>query len=271
MSNIYEDYKVYKDKFGLNQNVTDNGDEYGVSGNGLLYTTGYILALVDNNALNRDEVIRLLNVYQSCQVPGESGLYHRTPTKVKDYNSLDDIFGVLLASKYLDDGLMAKFIYSRGQMIVNEVDESEGLDHPVVKLSNKVFPLLKLLTLNKVKWNYNNVNPTKFRMNTWLGRRFDVVAVIQMAANKPVNFFYWIYWAITMLMIYTQDRKSNHNAFILRYTAARAVEGYGFMTNLVIKLFKKRFIKIWNSLGEVKAAYYNNPEHPDSIYLKNTK
>lgn len=271
MDSIYEDYKPYMDRWELVQPAPDDGRPFGMSGNGLLYTSSYILALVDNSALTSQEKIRLLNVYQSCQVPNEIGLYHRTPTKVKDFNSFDDLLGVLLASKYLDDGFMARRIYDRGQMIVSEVDESEGLDHPTVKLSKKILPILKFLTFNKVKWNYNNVNPDKFRVNTWLGRRIDVIATIQMAAKKRVNPIYWTYWMFTMLSAYLQGEKSDHNAFKLRYTSCRAIEGYGFFTDLTCRLFYARLRKVHGSLGELNVKYFNNPEHPDGKWLRNTR
>ena len=270
MSNIYDDYKPYIDHFGLTQPHMDNGDYYGMSGNGLLYTSHYILALVDNNALTSQEKIRLLNVYESCKVPDQSGIYNRTPTKVKDLNSWDDIYGILLASKYLDDGFTARRIYDHGQSIIAELDTQE-INEKKVKQGRIVFNILKLISFNKVKHVWHNVNPLTFNLSAWQGRRPDVIATIRMAAGKPVGLFHWIYWAANLLGAYFQDRSSNHNAFILRYTGARAVEGYGFMTDLVIKLFKLRFRKVWGNLAEVKAAYYNNPNHPDAVHLKNTK
>lgn len=268
--NIYEDYKVYRDRFGLSQPIIDDGRPYGVSGNGLIYTSAYILALVDNNAMTEEEKQRLLQVYLSCQHPNYPGLFFRTPGNNTNYNSYDDLLGVVLASKYLDNGLMAEDVYLHGLRKSFRIDESEGVDHSKVKLSRKIFPILNLFG-NGVRNVWNTIKPLEFRIDTWLGRRLDVIAVIRMAANRPVGLFHWLYWAINMLGVYFQDRTSNHNAFILRYTMARAVDHYGFMTKLICKLFYKRFRSIWGSLAEVKVAYFNNPEHPDGIWLRNTK
>ncbi len=263
------DFQPYTDRFGMIQDKTDGA--IGVtSGNGNLYTAHYILAASDNSFLDKLTKERLIRMYSANE--REPGLMMRAPDNRNGHNAHDDLIGCASASRLIDDGKLAKRIFDYGNTTFpNKVDESEGPDHKKTVLNRKLFPILCTLFKGQIKWCWNNIRPKEFHVTSWLFRRSDVIAVLELVAYKKTSVFRYLFLTIMMGTILFQNKDTDHNAFILRYHMARAIDGINWYSSLLAGIVRNKVNKEWGSIGNVIGAYYQNEEHPAVKWLKNSK
>jgi len=233
-----------------------------VSGNGLLYTSEFIIALFDNGELNKNIRDELEEIYRSCErLPG---LMIRTPVWVESQEALDDYIGCATASYFIDGGALANRILEYGinfpSAKFDETNESEKTR------SKWVYNLLSCFGLFKVKRVYNNVTPGNFTLAAWLGRFPAVFAHLKFACGKKPTFFEKLFWIISVLFSLFKKNEDN-DSFILTWHLTRVAEGKSKFFDLVIWLWRKLMRKKRN--GTWIAEAMNNP--PLRKWLANSK
>jgi hypothetical protein len=262
---LIPEFESYADQFGMVQLESD-GTKGLVSDNGNLWTSFYVLGLKLKGFMTPEESLRLKTVYaNNFKV---LGLLLRYPTS-PDFNAQDDYCGIMMAGKLLGSDF-AKDIYAYGvdAKHCKEVDPRE----PIVstnKTNRMLYGILKVLTLNHIKWNYNPVAPDSFSIYSWFGRRMELIAAIQMSAGKPVNLIYWCYWAAVMISnMISKPIVSNSVADVLHYCNAISCENYGFITRLICKAFRKSVHVKFGDAGKMFGWSNQQVNHPLVKFLE---
>lgn len=249
---LLPEFQPYTDQFGL---ITDNA-QGNPSGNGLLYTGHYLVGLVEKGLITQAEKDRLAAVFQSCEkIPG---LFIRDPVQT-GYEAQDDLIGIMGSEAKLvpnkKDRVLTQNIYNYGHN--SNADQIDPTDS--TSLSKWALRILNLIPFMKNRWVYNPVSPGKFSTSAWLGYRRDVIATIKMAAGQVINPFDWLYWAISTLFL---NENSGNNAYILAFHSCIAVEGYGWLTDLIVKHTQKKIANDCGDFGKLLSTYFKDPNHP---------
>lgn len=251
------------DQFGMVQ--PDGAD---TSDNGILWTAYYVAGLQLKGLMTDDEKLRLNTVFGNNFI--EPGLMQRYPTS-PDFEAQDDHCGILMADALMNSGkLYAESIHSYGSNIQHclKVDPRES-NTSVLKQDKLLYMILNILFLGRIKWNYNPVSPNSFSIYSWLGRRMELCAQIEMTAKKPVNPLYWTYWALVMLSnTFSKPNISNSVADVLHYCSALSCEGYGPLTNLICKMFRRSVHKKFGDIGYMFGWSNQHPDHPLVKFLE---
>jgi hypothetical protein len=268
------EFQDWTDENGM---MTDNNQGWS-TGNGMLFMAHYAFGLHANGILTEEEKARILQVYKNCQrLPG---LYNRLPGADGWYQAHDDLVGLMGAESLIRpdrrDRVLTKEILDYGRNTpINGIDPTEP-DPKKIKMMKWMYPTLKALSyLNPFSWGkiryvWNNVNPGTFQPSSWLGRRMEVIATMQMAAGRFVNPIYWLYWAVTMLTLLSPKRDiRRQDAYTLRFHSALACDGYGPITSWICKRVRKEVVKDYGGFGQMLAMYFNKPEHPIAALAAN--
>jgi hypothetical protein len=256
-------FQTYTDQFGMVQLGSD-GTKGTVSDNGNLWTAFYVLGLAKNlEQIPQVEKVRLEAVYMNNFKT--FGLLTRYPGS-PDFEAQDDHCGIMMADCLLDpDRNFTKEIYNYGLISkVNGVDPRE----PVAATRKKnwwLYHALNILSLGHIKWNWNPVVPNSLSIYSWLGRRMELIAAIQMSARKSINPFYWLYWAIVMLTT------SDSVGYVLHYCNAVSCKGYGKLTDWVCKKLVEKMVKTYGNVGNMFGQSNGQVNHPLVSYLSNVK
>ena len=265
---LLPEFQAYTDKFGMVQ-ITSDGTQGLTSDNGNLWTAFYTLGLSLKGLMTTDERARLSQVYMNnFKSPGLLVRYPGSP----DFEAQDDYCGMLMADSRLspDFRSMADMVYEYGEDTKHcvEVDPRE----PVAatrKTNSILFTILSILTLGHIKWNYNPVAQDSFSIYSWLGRRMELIAAIQMTARKAVNPIYWLYWAGVMVSnILSKPQVDNSVADVLHYCNAISCAGYGPLTNLICSAFRRSVKRKFGDAGYMFGWSNQNPNHPIVSLLK---
>jgi hypothetical protein len=254
------EFQLWTDAYGM---VQDNpkGD---TTGNGNLYTAQYIIGSALKGILSDRERDRLNSVYLNNFI--QPGLLTRAPSKKGDMEAHDDIFGIISADKFLNpDRKLTKAIYDYGA--TNYCDGIDP-DENKIKINGQVYGILTKL-FGKVRWVWNNMNPKKFHVSAWLGRRMELIAVLQMASGVSVNPIYWAYWCATMMWPVLFPNKDDKDGYILRWHGAISCEGYGTLTNRVCSMTHSAIKRDYGDIGKVLDAYFSEKDHPLVKLLEN--
>lgn len=256
------EFQDWTDKFGLMQ---DNSNQ-STTGNGVLFTAHYVYGLCINNILSPEERGRLLQVLSSCVKP--EGILMRSPDNGGGYQAHDDLVG-LMASEALmcpdkKDRKITKKIYEYGKTAKIKGKDPTEPDPKKISIHRWLYPLLKILGVGKIWYVWNNVNPGTFHVSSWLQRRMEVVATMQMQQNRwYVNPFYWTYWLISMLSLVVKPNKEYRDGYTLRFHSALACQGFGPITNWVCKKVRRAIVRDFGGFGQVLDAYFGNSKaHP---------
>jgi hypothetical protein len=182
---IFDEFKVYRDRLGLNQLEPNS-----TSQNGVLFTMEYLFCLSSSNSLSEQQLkeeIDRIGVAFFPQLERYSGLSVRFPES-GEYESMDNTCALITFSGLFDGGKYASRMYDRGQQRVIAPDEAQDKENNV-----KFFKWAKILSFGlNPKWVFNNQNPTLFCLQGWFGRSPAMVGLIKMAAGKFVNPFLWL-------------------------------------------------------------------------------
>jgi hypothetical protein len=257
---LLPEFQAWTDVYGM---IVDNpnGD---TSGNGSLYTAHYVAGLAARALMTKQEKERLIQVYKNNMII--PGLFARAPSKLSDRQAHDDLFGIISADKILNPETrdFTKQIYNYGKnTYCNGVDE---LDHEQLLINVSTYNWLNRI-FGKVRWVWNNVNPGRFHLSSWLGRRPELIATMQMTLKEDVNPFFWLYWAGIMLWTAYAPNKKDHDGYILKYHSALACEGYGLVTDWICKKLRLAVKRDFGDFGQLLGEYFNKP-HPLVKLLK---
>jgi hypothetical protein len=255
---IKDAFLPYIDKDGLVQPTVG-----GESGNGLLYTSEYIYALLANGGMDRIEQMRLTAAYNACQM--QEGLMARTPIGTAfstDQEGPDDYYGCGAASSELD-GSLARHILAYGRKGASGFNPSYE-DSDRVKLSTWLFRILSLFGLLKVKWIYNNDNPGFFTQSSWLGRQQNLICHLQFAADEEPPMWRKVWWAVAVL---GSLFSTNNDSYCLSWLCVRTAQGKSKFCTLVGKVWWHFVLKKFpGGMGEILGDYFQNPSHPLAVY-----
>lgn len=261
---ITDDYKPYTDKFGLVQ--PEAGSPAGTSGNGLLYTAQAVVAYHDNDDLTQLKALAFDTVFTMCEK--QPGLMMRAPQGKDDQEGPDDYVGCGLFSSYADDGELAKRILSYGDVRCITFDPLAE-DASKRTLSKIVYYTLRILNLGRgIRYVYNNVDPGKFTLSSWLGRQPALIAHLKIAAGITPTLLERLVWCAGL---WVAPSKDNHDAWILSWCRVRSWRKRGILEKLSVWMWERKFKKIWGNPGDLLAAYFNNPNHPNAVYLKGSE
>lgn len=254
-------FQEWTDQYGM---MSDTG--VGEStGNGNLFTGHYAFGLAANGILTDAEMVRIKQVFLNNM--REPGLTLRLPNATWSYNAHDDLLGIMGAEALMcpnrADRAISKSIYEYGKNIkVTGIDSNEA-DPAKIKDNKWAYWPLKILGLGNIKWVWNTVQPGKFHVSAWLGRRPEVIATMQMTNNKwLVNPFYWLYWAGSMMSLVWFPNKDYHDGYTLRFHSALACQGFGPITNWICKKVRGAVARDFGDFGGLMLAYFNQPNHP---------
>lgn len=260
----------FQDWTDANGMMTDNPNGNS-TGNGMLFMAHYCFALHANGLLTDDEKHRIEAVYRLVQ--REPGLYNRLPGANDWYQAHDDLVGLMGAEALIHpdrkDRVLTKELYNYGISTDIYAADMSDSNQTKDKWNAILFPFFKMASyLNPIHWGkicyvWNNVRPGKFHTNSWLGRRMEVIATMQMASGSAVNPIYWLYWAVSMLsLVYGKKNPLYQDGYTLRFHSALACEGSGFITNWICKKIREEVLKTYGGFGEMLLSYFNQPSHP---------
>ena len=259
------EFQPWTDEYGMTLD-NDKGD---VGGNGNLLTAHYVVGLV-KKGITSSEKERIIQVYKNnFRFPG---VLMRAPSKPDDRNAHDDIIGLMGADASLNpdskDRQLTRAVYEHGKN--NYCDGIDETDKEKLSFNIKIYGWLNKLFLGKVRWTWNNVVSNKFHVSSWLQRRMEMMATMQMSLKERVNPIYWLYWAAVMYG-WAKSKKDDHeDDDILRFHMAVASQGYGFLTNYICRKVREKVVAD-GGLGLILGEYFEKPNHPLVNLLKDIK
>lgn len=259
-----KEFQEWTDVYGM---MLDNDGGH-VGGNGNLFTAHYVTGLVQKGLIAPEERSRILQVYRNnFRFPG---VLMRAPSKPDDRNAHDDVMGLLSADAQLNPDPakreLTRTVYQHGRD--NYCDGVDEADQEKLKINNLVFKALKWLFLGKVRWTWNNVTENKFHVSSWLQRRMEMMATMQMSLREFVNPIYYIYWLATNYVWLKFGKKEHKDSYILRYHSAMACKGYGKFTDKMCDAIFHKINKDFGDFGQLLGYYFNKMHHPIVKLLK---
>ena len=248
------EFQAWTDVYGM---ITNN-DQGSSTDNGNLFTSHYVYGLSATNRITDIEKQRILSVYRANF--SQPGLLCRTPVFPGDRQAQDDMYGLMGAEAQLSPSnrAMTKAIYEYGKISAKGIDSTE----PFPKPQTYAFWAIKILTLGRCRWVWNNIEPGKFDETSWLGRFPALVATMQMSLQERVNPFNWLVWAGASLYSSWFGNSSDNNGDCLFLQSAIAVKGYGPLTNFVCDQVHTGIKHKYGGVGGLMADYFQNPAHP---------
>lgn len=262
---LYDDFKKYRDQYGLNGLYTDGVNGYSTQ-NGALFTLEYLLCLLGDpntpDSVKQAEIQRLKQVYLMLEkFPGISS---RLPGGT-EFDSMDNTGAIAAFSGMFDDGCFSKRSYIHGRDVV-----CDGTDPDQNPEDNKKYywiaNLLNLFRGPRFFWNCNN--PTKFCFNGWHGRSPGHLAFLKMTAGKWVGPFGQFAILVGQFIGCFQD-VGNTDARKLPYCNWQFLKKRNFIWKAFYKLWCWRLMKQYpNGMRDVYSIYYGDPNHPIRAYSK---
>lgn len=243
MNKFKEEAKKYLDEYGLYQDTIGNH-----SGNSLLFTAHYALALLKNGQLTHVEADELSKALKSCEL--EPGLFQRHPTSfVGDQEGIDDYIGASAASFYVN------------------------LDHFFPDTRTNAKEILDFGRSGRYKffgieipYYYPNHDPykTSFNARAWLGRYPALIAHLKFCAGEYVNSLLFIYWAASIILGLFQNLENKDSRLLSLHMIHVAI--YAKPDNILVTLLYKFFYwkvkRDYGSIQEVFRRYFTDPNQP---------
>lgn len=264
MSEIYEDFKKYRDKFGLNS-INSNDRPDCVTQNGALFTMEYLLCLILNKAPEvNDEIDRLQEVFQSLEP--RPGLSVRFPGSY-EFDSMDNIGALLTFSLLFGSRKFAARMRLHGVSV-----DCKGVDNIQDADKNyKFFTLARIVSFFqclsiKPKNYWNTEFPECFCFNGWYGRSPGMMGWLDITvADKST-------WLRTLglfigQMLSIRAAKGNTDAWKLPYVMWWYLKDRGKIWAWGFKYWKKKLLEMYpGGMKEVYSLYYQDPSHPIREY-----
>lgn len=208
MTTIQDDFAPYIDKYGLVQPAIG-----GTSGNGLLYTALYAMALLQQGTISVGLAGTILRAYYSCEKG--PGLMQRLPNGAFGQEGPDDYVGCGLAANLLGTELAESIVtYGRGEKWLGLIS----------------------------KYNYNNVTPGVFTLASWLGRQPQVICHLEFAAGQNPPLWRKLWWnaAITLACF---AKVTDQDAHTLTWCLIQVADGKSVITQPFVWLWRKVMAK----------------------------
>lgn len=280
MSQIFEDFKKYRDKYGMNQLNTD-GNEGGVTQNGALFTMEYLLCLLsyvhnEDGTVNpeifkeaQDEILRLRDVYASLE--NKPGLSVRSPGS-GEFDSMDNDGSILMFSMLFGNREYARRHRDQGLNVqCDGIDEQQDpTRNQKYYLLAKIISTLQLAGFMKAKNYWNNQNPNKFSLFGWYGRSPGHMGWTDICATGHTTWFRAAgVWVGQLLSIFAKP--GNTDAWKLPYICWYYLKERGWIWRLGYSIWKRKFLQMYpGGMKEVYSIYYGDPNHPIRKYAKPT-
>ena len=251
---LLSQFQPYTDKYGM---ITNN-PQGNYTDNGNLFTAHYVYGLVSTNQINNKEVERILNVYANNF--SQPGILCRTPQFPGNRQAQDDVYGLMSVEALISPNhrFMTRSIYEYGKLSAEGIDSTE----PFQGAQKRFYWAVKALTLGSCRWVWNNIEPGKFDIASWLGRFPAFLAVMQMSLRESVNPFFWCYWATSCLWSSWFGDSNGNNGDCLMIHGANAAKGYGKITDWICNQVHKGIKRKYGSAGGLMAEYFQDPKHP---------
>lgn len=255
---LLEDFKIFRDKNGLNQL-----DPNSTSQNGTLFTMEYLICLMADPSISdeqkKKEIDRLKPVFLSLE--RYPGLSVRFPES-GEYESMDNTCATIAFSALFDGGNFARRMHSRGLERVIDVDLSQDSEN-----NKKFYKIAKILSFGfQPNWVFNNQNPSLFCMQGWFGRSPAMMGLIKMAAGEFVNPFLWASVLVGQF-IGAFKHPSDLDARKLSYVNWQYLKTRSKFWNAAYKLWCWKLMQDYeNGMKDIYTTYYLNPEHPIKKY-----
>jgi len=264
---IIEDFKKYRDQYGLNQ--IESKDGVGVTTqNGTLFTAQYIICLY--NALKEksmhedatpliEEIERVKRVFVSCEV--EPGMSIRYPND-KEFDSMDNNSALLVFSAMFDGGR-----YARDMRYIGLNVNCVGYDTTQLAEQNKKFyPLAKILGCGSPKNYWNNNTENLFCFFGWYGRSPGFMGLIDICATGKTTPFRHLALLVGQFLGCNDDPQ-NTDARTMSYIIWQLLKNKSIVHKFLYKVWLNILLKYYpNGMKDVYEIYYNrfgtNPNHP---------
>jgi hypothetical protein len=202
----WDSWKPYQDRYGLIHSKLIEADHKPKTGNGLLYTAeACVIMQLRNVAFDTNAIAATL---ASCQL--KPGLFCRDPSNDGGQDSVDDYIGVGALAGICGFHGIARDILNYGDGGEQALrDAVLGLDF--VKEGKGWLALLKrgldgLQPGRIVPYNYNNVEPGKFTLASWMGRYPALIIHWKLAAEIRPNSAELVIWSATLLFSAHQNK-----------------------------------------------------------------
>jgi hypothetical protein len=264
MSKLIEEFKKYRDKWGMNQLTSTNG-EGDVTQNGELFTVEYLICLIaDQNTPEEEkkaEIERIRKVFDTLEVvPGTSVRFPGSP----EGGSMDNqVARAMFSHLFEENGYMKRQYEHPTKFPFIGVD---WRDKPT-KTALAFGWAFVLAGFKAPKWFWNNTLPGWFTYTDWYGRSPGFMARLKwMATGKLGLWGKFIIWISQMIGCF--KKPEDLDAWKLTYIEWYWLAKKGWLW--------KQSYKLWcwaakKKLGEggMKVAYYNyyqDKTHPISKY-----
>lgn len=278
---LLEDFKKYRDVYGMNQLSTD-GSQGGVTQNGALFTFEYLIVLLEDETVPHEkkleEIERLKGVYKSLEVT--PGLSRRTPHSGEG-DSMDNTGSNLNFSAMYDKRGFAKRMKAHGEQVVC-TGQLPGHKYFTLASFVTAFWLLPRPWLwggfikNKFrpKFYWNNTQPELFAVWGWFGRSPGFMAGLDLAAKGWTTPFRFLSMLIGQFIGVLFSDKGDTDAKKLPYVqwyflTKHTGKGQRWFWKLAYKLWVKLLLRTYpNGMRDVYSIYYQDPNHPIRKYSK---
>lgn len=262
---LYDEFKRFRDKDGLNGLNTDGTDGYSTD-NGALFTVEYLICLLGDpntpDSVKQQELHRIGQVlFLLEKFPGVS---IRRPGD-DDFDSMDNANALATFSGQWDSGYYSKRSLDHGSNTrARGIDQGQDAAN-----NNKWYRLAWVLNLFRApRYFWNNNNPDLFCMFGWHGRSPSHVPYLKMTAGEwvgPLGSFYILIGQFVGCFSPT----SNTDARKLPYVNWQFLKNRSFIWKLFYKLWCWILMKQYpNGMRDVYSIYYQDQSHPIRVYSK---
>lgn len=258
---LVADFDLFKDKFGMTS--LEPGQ---TSQNGALFTMEYLICLINSplasDEYKQQEINRIKLVFN--QLECAPGLSVRFPGS-NEFDSMDNTIALYVFSGLFDNGEFAKRAYDHGINIrAVGVDSGQGAE-----LNERYYPLARLLHGWKQPNNFwNNNDPELFCLQGWHGRSPGHMALLKLAAGKPISLFDKFSLLVGQFIGVSQSG-GHMDSFKLPYVLWQILIPRGWFWKKAYQLWGKMLLaKFPGGMQEVYSKYYLRPDHPIRTYSK---
>jgi hypothetical protein len=222
-------WKPFQDRFGLIHSVlVDPANLSPSTGNGLLYTAEACIIMKLRKVDFDGKAIAA--TFASCQV--KPGLFRRSPVQ-DDQDSVDDYIGIGALAGICNFHKIARDILSYGEgsdqgsreaVLVRDVlEKAGGVLGRIKKGIEKLQPSLT------IPYNYNNVEPGKFTLASWMGRYPALIIHWKLAARIQPNASELSVWSTILLLSAHQNMSTlGQDSWLLSWLMVLTYQTAGF-------------------------------------------
>ena len=220
-----ESIEGFTDENGL---ISGNGD---TSGNGLRYTSEYLLGLALRGLRDSSDDYNYFPTIDSCQL--EHGLFSRSPDKLTDQQGPDDYIAIISMSVWLRQKYHI-WIYQYAL---------------------------------KNNWIFLNARANeKTLKSAWFGRMQQFVAHLKYANNVIPDMKQRLIWAYCVAIA---PKKDDQDSWCLAWHLKRVGGDKGKIERCATKIFEWRLKLAYpKGIGQVIGAYFGNAKHPTAVLLE---